>query len=294
MAIALPSLQVIELRGLDAVAFAHAQFSSDVRTQYNGQWQFSTWLSPQGRVRAFFHLLRDADDRLRMVLRGGNPGEVAAALTRFIFRSKVELRVLEDIQVFGCTQAQAIAECCGDVAQGTTTTGNVQHTSLCIQGETSRWLLLLDAGSSKPSSTEPGMDRNQWRLADIRAGLPELAPALQEQLLPQWLGLDRLGAISVNKGCYPGQEIIARLHFKGGNKRSLYLVEFDGVGPPEANAHLVSCDERQESAGRIVMAAQSAENRIVALAALHDELAKACLRFTDSPGREIGARIRFD
>lgn len=293
MPIVLPSLQVIELVGADAIAFAQAQFSSDVLAQANGHWQFSAWLSPQGRVRAFFHLLRDDDEHLRLILRGGDAREMTSALQRFVFRSKVELRVLDNVQVLGCTHAQVIADSCGEVATGTTIAGDIRHTNLSVPGDPSRWLLLCGTATDALTCTDPGLNSNQWLLADIRAGLPELTPALQDQLLPQWLGLDRLGAISVKKGCYPGQEIMARLHFKGGNKRGMYLVEFDGDCVPQADVPLAACDERHESAGRIVMAAHTATNRIVALATLHDELAKTRVRMVDPAGSEIEVLARF-
>ena len=84
--------------------------------------------------------------------------------------------------------------------------------------------------------------------SDIRAGLPEIGAELRDQLLPQWIGLDRLGAISVRKGCYPGQEIMARLHFKGGNKRSLYRLLWPAgeVVPPGTRAAVAPTSTRSK------------------------------------------------
>src|SRR6185312_5176981 len=164
--ISLPS-QVLELTGADAATFAHAQFSSDVLALADGQWQWSAWLSPQGRVRAFSRLLRTNASHLTLTLRGGDAEWLRAELSRFVFRAKVQM----------------------GAAHG---------------------------GASQTTALE-----------DIRAGIPEIGVELRDQLLPQWIGLDRLGAVSVRKGCYPGQEIMARLHFKGGNKRSLYRIGCD-------------------------------------------------------------------
>ena len=294
MTIALPSLQTIALRGPDAIAFAHAQFSSDVRTLANGCWQFSAWLSPQGRVRAFFHLLRDDDEHLRLLLRGGDARELVIALRRFIFRSKVELLALDEVEVFGCTNADVVGELCGGVAADTIISDGHQRTNLAIPGDPSRWLMLVDSGSTQAPSNADDIDQNQWMITDIRAGLIELDQALQDQFLPQWLGLNRLGAVSVAKGCYPGQEIMARLHFKGGNKRSLYRVEFDGDCVPTPGTQIIQDGERQDPAGQILMAASTDKNHVLALATLRDDLGAAPLQIIDSAIGAISLRSRFE
>ncbi|MGA9334283.1 MAG: folate-binding protein [Rudaea sp.] len=293
MPFVLPCFQTLELGGPDAIAFAHAQFSSDVRALGNGHWQFSAWLSPQGRVHAFFHLLQDDEEHLRLVLRGGDAHQMTAALRRFILRSKVDLRVRGDIQAFGSADSRAVAAWSGGIPTGTATAGGSGCTSLALPGDDSRWLMLLDGASSQPLSAEPALDRNRWMLADIRAGQPELAQGLEDEFLPQWLGLERLGAVSVKKGCYPGQEIIARMHFRGGNKRGLYLVEINARRAPQPGAEIVGGPANAESVGRIVMAARAGEDRVLALASLRDEFAAQSLYFIERAVGEIGARTRF-
>ncbi|HET8942279.1 MAG TPA: folate-binding protein [Rudaea sp.] len=285
---------MIALRGPDAIAFAHAQFSSDVRAQANGHWQFSAWLSPQGRVRAFFHLLRDDDEHLRLLLRGAHARDMATALQRFVFRSKVEILVLDEIGVFGCTDAQVVAEFCGDVAADSIITGGPPCTNLSISADPSRWLMMFDDASAQSAPTSHDADRNPWILADIRAGLIELAQALEDQFLPHWLGLTRLGAVSVTKGCYPGQEIMARLHFKGGNKRSLYLVEFQGDHAPMPGTQIVCSRQPQETAGAIIIAATTSAKQTIALATLSDDLHAMPLQIIGQDMSATGARTRFD
>jgi hypothetical protein len=250
MIISLPDPQLLEIAGADAVSFAHAQFSSDVRGLADGGWQWSTWLSPQGRVRAFFHLLRDSEERLRLLLRGGHAEALRVALAPYVMRAKVSVRVINDVHVFGTDKGIAGA--------------------LELPGTPPRWLI-LSAGEVDANTSPPA--REAWQLADIRSGLPQLADNLMDQLLPQWLGLDRLGAISVKKGCYPGQEVMSRLHFKGGNKRSLYRLELDAdAGPATA---VTAADG--ESAGQIIMSAQRDDARYEALASLTDSVASTPL-----------------
>ena len=91
-----------------------------------------------------------------------------------------------------------------------------------------------------------------WRHHDITARLPWLGPASAGRFVPQALELERIGALSFDKGCYPGQEIVARLHFRGGNKRGLRVVA-TGAAPPEAGATLL--DANGDRLGEVLYAA---------------------------------------
>jgi len=266
MLISLPEPQLLEIAGADAVNFAHAQFSSDVRGLENGRWQWSAWLSPQGRVRAFFGLVRDSNERLRLLLRGGTAEKLRAALAPYVMRAKVNLRVLDEVHVLGSDEAQPGA--------------------LDLPCTSPRWLIL---GSGKSHADASPQARQVWRLADIRAGLPELDDNLADQLLPQWLGLDRLGAVSVKKGCYPGQEVMSRLHFKGGNKRSLYRLELGGDAAPATALTTAS----GEAAGQIVMTAPRDTERYEALATLTDALAAAPLHAENAVSARASVLERF-
>ncbi|MGH8090320.1 MAG: YgfZ/GcvT domain-containing protein [Rudaea sp.] len=231
-----PPVQVLEITGADAAAFAHAQFCNDVLALADGHWQWNAWLSPQGRVRAFFRLLRIDADNVLLTLRGGDAEWLRAELARYVFRAKVQLRAVNE---------------------------------------------------ATPAATP-----EYSPLADIRAGIPEVGVELRDRLLPQWLGLDRLGAVSVNKGCYPGQEIMARLHFKGGNKRSLYRLRWPGNALALPGTLLRDPDGSE--AGVIVTAAHDAEAEDVeALASISDSAADAVLAMESPSTRAVGIVQRF-
>lgn len=247
MMISLPDLQVLEIAGADAMSFAHAQFSSDVRALGDGAWQWSAWLSPQGRVRAFFQLLRDDSEHLRMLLRGGDAAALCSALRPYVLRAKVSLRVADAV-VLGSYETAPRA--------------------LALPGPTPRWLQI--ASDAREADTSIAA-KERWRLEDIRAGLPMLPGMLLGELLPQWLGIERLGAVSVKKGCYPGQEVMSRLHFKGGNKRALYRIELIARTPSSGMALMMQA----EMAGSVVMVARREDGGIEALASLADSFALA-------------------
>jgi folate-binding protein YgfZ len=235
--IRLPPPQLLELAGSDALAFAHAQFSSDVRSLNAGNWQWSAWLSAQGRVRAFFRLLRPGDERLLIVLNGGSASEMKKGLTPFVLRAKVRIDVIASFEALGYLATSEVAARFGEPPRG----GHIiEHDGLIafeIAAIEQRWCSLGHPDSANVIDASPdALDR--WRAADIAAGIPELTGAQSDRFLPSWIALDGLGAVSVRKGCYPGQEIVARLHFKGGNKRWLYRVEFTGAELPQPGTAL--------------------------------------------------------
>ena len=187
------------LEGTDAIAFAQAQFTSDVQSLAVGRWQFSAWLDAQGRVLALFHLARIADDSLLLLLRGGDASSMAQSLQRFVFRSKVKLRVPEP-----CALATGPA-----------------HETYAVHREGDAYV--FGCGEHSMIVGAAATD-DAWRLPQVRAGWPWLPDNALGNLLPPALSLERLQAVAFDKGCYPGQEIVARLHYRGGHKRHMHCV----------------------------------------------------------------------
>lgn len=193
------SAETVSLEGPDAIAFAQAQFGSKVGELAVGRWQFSAWLDAQGRVRALFHLARIGDEQLLLVLRGGDAATFAHALQRYVFRSRVVILAAEP-RAMRRTDPLAMHAVRVDAAHVTLGCGSYGLGIASAQGD------------------------DDWRIAQVRAGWPWLPATQLEALLPPALSLQRLQAVAVDKGCYPGQEIVARLHYRGGHKRHLHSV----------------------------------------------------------------------
>lgn len=201
----LARVQCIVIDGADARRFAQAQFSGDVHALQSGHWQWNAWLDARGRVQALMHLADVGDGRLLAVLRGGDAEEVRSGLARYVLRMQAALTT--------CTFGGYID---GGLPMGLARTE--RQDIVLGYGERS---LRLRHESADPSP-EPTV-ADSWRLADIRAGWPTLHQG-DRRFLPPALGLERLGAVSFDKGCYPGQEIVARLHFRGGHKLRLHHI----------------------------------------------------------------------
>lgn len=231
--------ELVALEGPDAIAFAQAQFSSNLAALADGQWHFSAWLDAQGRVRALFHLLRLDAQRLRLVLRGGEARGLAGELQRYVFRAKVRVTALpaQQLATTDATPLHAVTE-----QDGT---------------------LVLGCGSHGLKLAAQGDD--DWRLPQLRAGWPWLVHGTEGELLPAWLGLGALGATALDKGCYPGQEIVARMHYRGGSKRHPQRVRLSRALTPGG---VLEVDGRAAIQWLDVVAVDGAAE---ALAVVHDD-----------------------
>ncbi len=255
MTAALCAAELLILDGADAGTFAHAQFCNDVKTLRVGAWQWNAWLDPQGRVRCIFALMHVQANRLVAWLPLGGAAPIRVALARYVMRSKLEITMaiwtLHALE--GPSLATAIA-----AAQVVAHDGGY----LMSQPPGSGRLAWIAPAATGPFDSDA---LNQWRLADIDAGLPFLAPELDGEFVAQALDLERLCAIRFDKGCYPGQEIAARLHFRGGNKRHLRHVRVHGE-TPLPGATIV--DAERSAVGRILYGAASTGKASNALAVL--------------------------
>jgi len=208
--------QALRLSGPDAAAFAQAQFANDVAALADGHWQWNAWLSAKGRVLAIFQLLRLDAQELLLVCHDGGAEAMAGQLRRFVFRRKLVIAQADALAIEGAFAAPALA-----------------HGAVIAKREDGS--IELDVGSAThPRTLRLAEDSNAayeeaaelaWRQSDLHLGLPHLPESQREQWTPQQLGLDHLSAYSVKKGCYPGQEIVARTHFLGKAKRTAVVLE---------------------------------------------------------------------
>ena len=265
---ALPDHAIVELTGRDAVAFAQAQLMNDVAALEAGQWQWAGWLTPKGRVIALMAVVRTAMDTLWLVLQDADPVVFTGQLQRFVFRSKVTLRVRDDLRVGGQFIAPATAS--GALAAA----DHAGTWSLDLGGEGGPRTLHIGASID---AVDDAAQVEAWRAADLAHGWPRLDAGQREQWTPQQLSLDRLRAYSVRKGCYPGQEIVARTHFLGQAKRG--LVRLASTVPLAPGETIARAEDGDGAFGEIVSAAG---NIALAVASLRDG--------PSEPARDAGGR----
>jgi folate-binding protein YgfZ len=221
----LSGFSLLAASGPDSGAFLQAQLMNDVRKLDVGQWQWNGWLTPKGRVVCLFALWRRGEQDYVALLPDFPAAELQPLLQRFVFRSKLSLQVVEDYEIAG---AEASARVDGPAARDLVL---AQAGGYCFDfgGDASeRWLWVGPAGAQALPPAQAGFD-DAWRAADLAHGLPRLEPGQREAWTPQMLSLQRLHAFSLSKGCYPGQEIVARTHYLGQSKRELVRLRGGGL-----------------------------------------------------------------
>lgn len=234
--------ELVELIGIDAIAFAQAQFSSDVSMLGIGNVQLSAWLDAKGHARHVFVLLRPESQRLIAWLPLGSAADMAVELARYVFRAKLTISTLYDRDVF---EASTLPDTSSPLA-------HARGWTFAMPGSLRRYATLLPA-----NPTAEAGDLAAWRLADIADGLPWLDSERVGAITGAALDLARFAAISTTKGCYPGQEIVARLHFRGGNKRHCYRLRITDASVPEPGT-AIRADSLPAQRGIVLYAARVA------------------------------------
>jgi folate-binding protein YgfZ len=218
---ALSGFSLLGFSGPDAAAFLQAQLMNDLRELGANQWQWTGWLSAKGRLIALFALLRLDDQEFIAILPDYPAAELQQQLQRFVFRNKLRIAPVVDlIAAADLAPEQTIAEGSRNLAVGDKTSGLRLD---CSGDDVCRDLLLLPADCALLGPPDAACDA-QWLESDLAHGLPRLVASQRESWTPQMLSLERLRAFSLKKGCYPGQEIVARTHYLGQARRGLSRV----------------------------------------------------------------------
>jgi folate-binding protein YgfZ len=281
--VSLDSLGVLRARGAEAIAFLQGQLSNDMSGVAPDRSLLAGYHNPQGRTIALLRFIAlGADDLLGIVPRE-LVAPVASRLGKFILRAKVKLSDesahwrIEGVLAADAPAgpAEALARLRPAQPGGVLRAGDA---SIVRIGESAARLLLIEpAAAQSLAGACTALSLQQWRLGAIGAGEPQVYGATSEQFVAQMLNLDALGAIAFDKGCYTGQEVIARAHYRGRVKRRMQ--RFLSQEPRS----LQPGDAGELSDGRsfkVVEAAQHADGRCEFLAVT--TLASAAVETTDS------------
>ncbi|MGQ0659023.1 MAG: CAF17-like 4Fe-4S cluster assembly/insertion protein YgfZ [Chromatiales bacterium] len=275
----LSELAVIQVAGEDAESFLSGQLTSDVQALAPGRSQLGAWCSPQGRVIALFRIVRLAN-AFWLLLPRDLIDATLKRLRMYVLRARVSLaeggKELLSIGVSG-PAALATSSSLVAVPQTADEVTLAQGVTAIRLPDRRPRLLLLGEPELLASFWQDAIARLRpvgaltWRLLDIEAGLPQVYAVTRDRFLPQMLNLDVLGGLSFSKGCYPGQEIIARLKYRGQLKQRLYLGHADTNDVPVAGVRLAVADQ-EAAAGEVVMAAPHPDGGCALTAVMQMEL----------------------
>ncbi len=259
----LHDLAVVRIEGEDAVDFLHTQLSNDISGMGDSDARLAAYCSPKGRMLGSMVVWNET----------GHPGSPLLALVRadilepllkrlrmFVLRAKVKFELTE-LAVYGATSSEH--------TESDSVWRVMRHDSATRvsaprtpDGPARWWVVCDDQTSATALASQWGLTEYEgsavWHAQDIEAGLGWVEQANAELFIPQSLGYDLIGGVSFTKGCYPGQEVVARAHFRGTVKRRAvpgYCEVAEGV-TLEAGADIFDAQHPRSPAGRIINAAR--------------------------------------
>ena len=255
-------LAVLTVSGADAALLLQGQITCNVNDITETQSSLGALCNPKGRAIAIFLLVK-TDDAFLMILPAELLEPVKKRLQMYVLRSAVSLTDSSDKYcLIGLNDPKAEAgPLFGTSRQDLITVKfSATHSRYLVIAETDKAIALW---SERVGQDFQPQSSDHWRYLDILAGIPWLTTATSEEFIPQMLNLDQLGGISFNKGCYTGQEIVARTHYLGKAKRALFLAECDTPFAPTPNSTLIDDSAGAEQAvGKVLQAAHGREGAL--------------------------------
>ncbi len=275
----LDDLAVIEITGPDAAAFLHGQLTHDVTGLKPDAARLAGYCTAKGRLLGSMMIWSAQKDEtcvLYALIKADIAPAVVKRLSMYVLRAKVTLQ-LSSSKVLGVTVDKSLAGEATDstdilkqaaVISAQQQVGDVVRTAAgawvaapSANADTTRWWLVASDSDSlaAPNAADAVAAGECWRAADIAAGLPWVVAAIQDVFIPQTLNLDLIDGVSFTKGCYPGQEVVARSHYRGTVKRRMAYGIVTGLDEGNADTlpgvDIYNFQKPDAPCGRIVNAA---------------------------------------
>lgn len=261
----LSHLGLLRVGGEDAVTFLQGQVTNDVKLLDGSNSHYSGYCNPKGRLLAIF-LAFAQQGQIYLQVNGALREQSMKRLKMYVLRSKVIIEDMSDtivrFGIAGTEAAIALKEHFGSVPEEHHQ--QMEHetaTLLRLPGTTMRYEIFTrlehaaEIWTTLRKHCEPvGSDGWEWH--EIQAGVPDVTPATLEAFVPQMLNLDVLGGINFKKGCYTGQEIVARTHYLGKVKRRMHLGHIAADTTPAPGSNIYGTDSA-EAVGMVVRTAPS-------------------------------------
>jgi folate-binding protein YgfZ len=282
--------------GDDAASFLHGQFTNDVQALKEGDTQLNGYCSPKGRLLATF-LMWPAKQGFLIQLPRELLEPIRKRLSMFVLRAKVKLEDVSDQWArFGLAGQEAetlLRNHFGAVPERVASTwhgGEAGNGVRIIRLAERRFEVVgavkavQDAWNVVAAKAEK-TGRGTWDRLVIHEGIPSVVPATQEAFVPQMVNFELIGGVNFRKGCYPGQEIVARTQYRGILKRRMALAHVDSPEAPQAGESVYSAEFGDQAAGQIVNSAAAPDGGFdVLVAAQIDSLRGGALKWKAPDG----------
>lgn len=295
--VSLHELAVIRAAGQDARKFLLSQFTNDVNLISPEKFQLNGYCSPKGRLLALMWVVQRNDEFL-LILPQNILEPTLKRLRLFVLNAKVSL---EDASsqwlVLGCAgpgAPAAIERLAGMTPEKPDSVASTNSMLVMrMPGITNRFIVL---GGSDPlaegslaqawrelARTQRAVTTEVWAGLEIESGVPHIVPATIDEFVPQMVNLEQLGGLSFTKGCYPGQEIVARTQYRGQIKRRMVLLHGSGESQPQPGEKLYAAGNMENAVGRVVRAAPRSSSDFSLLAVVENEKRAQPLHLAAAP-----------
>jgi folate-binding protein YgfZ len=277
-------LALIAVDGDDAVEFLQGQLTNDVREVTAGRAQRSAWCSPKGRVLTCFLVFRH-EGRLLLQLPAALVAQTLARLRMYVLRARADLEDASDvwmrIGLVGDNAEACLGDRVGRLPEKPEDVVSLDDlTVVRLRGPRPRYEVVGHPravtsvwNDCRRMAVAAGADA--WELLDIEAGIASIGPDTSDAFVPQMLNLDRIGGVSFTKGCYVGQEIVARTQHLGRIKRRMYRAHWNGSAPVAPGDTLAASAEAASPKAQIVNARAAPGGGFQVLAVMPVEVAGA-------------------
>lgn len=286
---------LIEASGDDVVDFLQGQLTNDIKLVTENVGQLGAYCNPKGRILANFRIFK-RNDHYFLRLHSEITEATLKRLRMFVMRSKVKLldssNDLLRIGIAGDNATTKLATLFNNLPENAdeSLTEN-EMTIIKLPGILPRYEIHGQFEKVKDLWEQLQKDavaigENSWNLLTIRAAIPEIVSETVEAFVPQMINLHAINGLSFTKGCYPGQEVVARMQYLGKLKRRLYIGTVKNNELPIPGQAIIGNDEKQEKAGQIVSASWTKDKSVEFLAVLQIEKAEneeLHIQSSDSP-----------
>jgi hypothetical protein len=244
---------LVRASGEDAASFLHGQLTQDVSSLDAATARLAGYCTAKGRLLASFVVWRPAPNELLLACSADVLAASVKRLSMFVLRAKCKLSEATDLRLYGLAGPSAAAWLGEAVPQQPWQRARVRDAEVVRLPDVDgvpRWLM---AAAQAPDL--PVLPEEAWQWLEVRSALPRVVAATAEQFVPQMVNLELVGGVNFKKGCYPGQEVVARSQYRGTTKRRAFLFDTGAADAAPGQEVFAAGDDPSQPAGMVVNAA---------------------------------------
>jgi folate-binding protein YgfZ len=278
----LPHLGVIRAEGEDAAKFLHGQLTQDFALLGLSEARLAAFCSAKGRMQASFVAFKRSHTEILLICSRDLLAQALKRLSMFVLRAKVKLSDATEGTALCGVAGPALQALAAQEARPWTcqALGEAHLVHLYPSDGVPRALWVAPAGTALPAG--PALRHEDWLWGEVRSGVATVSQPIFEAFVPQMLNYESVGGVNFKKGCYPGQEVVARSQFRGTLKRRGYLVH--GETAMQAGQDIYAATDPEQPCGLVAQAAPAPQGGWEAIVSLQTASAQAVLHLGQADG----------